>query len=419
MSNWRQYKLDDIIINFISFNVGSFNTDYFIDKSLNSIVKTEITNIFTKDPNTIWVVTTQEDATNSTLINIIKSYMTSAKIIYNGGALNNDGSSYNNPQLPPPEPQIQQLESQQQSSSRPKTIKKGSNYNKLENTIKYITLFHKTASSHIVQYNLHLAIFVPEKLKSFLEIGKSMIEFHENSNLLKSLAHTKASIITHLKIKIGIYHNLLIVASHLPVDTNDKYTLVTKTNAKKNYFLKDEDLDKIDKILGKSAYGPTTYFTTANLINYLCEKHNLAPDQLNDFIINLINQRNSKSNNRNKKIEGNKKNKMGKRREKLIKELSKFKLELRNDSVLCQNYIEGKSSHDLDDIVKRMCEMKYLFEYCHMDECKQIIYDECDSDSDSSDSSYSYSISIFKRAEILALKKYSNGKYPSTFPWLV
>ena len=197
----------------------------------------------------------------------------------------------------------------------------------------------------------------------------------------------------------------------------DKYTLVTKTNAKKNYFLKDEDLDKIDKILGKTAYGPTTYFTTDNLIKYLCDKHNLAPDQLNDFIINLINQRNSKSNNRNKKIDENKRIKMEKRRSKLIEELNKFKVDLKDDSYLCQNYIEGKLQNSLDDIVKRMCEMKYLFEYCHMDECIKIINDKYDSDS--SDSDDSINISIFDQAGNLALEKYSNGKFPVIFPWLV
>jgi hypothetical protein len=77
----------------------------------------------------------------------------------------------------------------------------------------------------------------------------------------------------------------------------------------------------------------------------------------------------------------------------------------------------SKLKHSLDDIVKRMCEMKYLYEYCHMDECKQIIYDKYDSDS--SDLSESINVSIFDQAEKLALEKYSNGKYPVIFPWLI
>lgn len=196
--------------------------------------------------------------------------------------------------------------------------------------------------------------------------------------------------------------------------SNEKYKLVSKTNAKKDYFLKDDDLELIDHILGNSAYGPVTYFTEANLIKYICEKHNLVPDQLNDYIIDLINQKNSKSYNRKKKSDENKKMKMDKRRIKLVEELNKYKLILRNDSFICQNYIEGCTNFTLDEIVERMCQMKYLYEYCHMDECEQIFYD--DSDYDSSDDSDMF---IFDKAEMLALKKYSNGKYPNTFPWLI
>ena len=46
-----------------------------------------------------------------------------------------------------------------------------------------------------------------------------------------------------------------------------------------------------------------------------------------------------------------------------------------------------------------MCEMKYLYEYCNMDECRQIESEEY-------------------LAEMLALNMYSNGKYPATFPKL-
>ena len=73
---------------------------------------------------------------------------------------------------------------------------------------------------------------------------------------------------------------------------NDKYTLITKTNVKKYYFLKDEDLDNIDKILGKSSYGPATYFTIENIEKYICNKNNLLFDDLDNFITNLSNEKN-------------------------------------------------------------------------------------------------------------------------------
>jgi hypothetical protein len=74
----------------------------------------------------------------------------------------------------------------------------------------------------------------------------------------------------------------------------DKYTLITKTNAKNNYLLKDDDLEHIDKILGKSSYGTATYFTKENIERYICNKNNLSFDDLDNFIINLINNKNIK-----------------------------------------------------------------------------------------------------------------------------
>lgn len=50
------------------------------------------------------------------------------------------------------------------------------------------------------------------------------------------------------------------------------------------------------------------------------------------------------------------------RKQKLIDELAKVKLKLRSDSQLCEKYIDGKEPN-LQYVVKRMCEMKYLFEY--------------------------------------------------------
>ena len=197
---------------------------------------------------------------------------------------------------------------------------------------------------------------------------------------------------------------------------DNKYKLVTKTNAKKYYFLKDEDLDKIDKIVGKSSYGPTTYFTVNNLTKYLCEKNNLFPEQIDDFITELINQKNIKAEIRKKKSDENKKIKMDKRKSKLIDELAKYKLELRDDSVLCQNYINGNNKCDLDEIVLRMCEMKYLYEYCHMNECRDIAYEYY---KEEKRAGYYPDMSVSEHAEMIALKKYSNGKYPDTFPWLV
>lgn len=211
----------------------------------------------------------------------------------------------------------------------------------------------------------------------------------------------------------SVYFNFYLC---LECRTRDKYTLMTKTNAKKKYLLKDKELDDIDKIIGNSSYGPATYFTITNIKQYLCEKYNLFPDQLDDFMTELIYQKNIKAEIRKKKSDENKKIKINKRKNKLINELNKYKLQLRNDSVLCQKYIDGVSDYDLDEFVLKMCEMKYLYEYCHMGECRNIAYEHYISEKEAG---YYPDMSVSEHAEMIALEKYSNGKYPDTFPWLV
>ena len=58
-----------------------------------------------------------------------------------------------------------------------------------------------------------------------------------------------------------------------------------------------------------------------------------------------------------------------KRKNELIDALKKYKLSLRSDSKLCEKYIQSGIrgiGMSIDDIVERMAEMKYLFDYCNM-----------------------------------------------------
>lgn len=51
-------------------------------------------------------------------------------------------------------------------------------------------------------------------------------------------------------------------------------------------------------------------------------------------------------------------------------------VKFRSDSALCSQYINGTSDLSLDYVVQRMCEMKYLYEYCHMKLIKTQIYND-------------------------------------------
>lgn len=97
------------------------------------------------------------------------------------------------------------------------------------------------------------------------------------------------------------------------------------------------------------------------------------------------------------------------RKKKLESCLKSRGLELRNDSALCSNFIDGTTDLDLNYIVQRMCEMKYLYEYCNMKKIKKQVYYK--------KKSHNALNNVNLDAEIIALNKYSDGKYPNKFPW--
>jgi hypothetical protein len=64
-----------------------------------------------------------------------------------------------------------------------------------------------------------------------------------------------------------------------------------------------------------------------------------------------------------------KKQKCEKRKTKLVKKLKEASLNFHNDSKLCKLYIENKTDYKINEVVQRMSQIKYLYEYCHMDDC--------------------------------------------------
>jgi hypothetical protein len=88
-------------------------------------------------------------------------------------------------------------------------------------------------------------------------------------------------------------------------------------------------------------------------------------------------------------------------------ELSKRGVCMREDSRLCQGYISGQLKCDENDIVQRMCEMKYLHECMDYNKFLQRAREE-----------HVYlDMSIPDTAEWFALQTLPENKYPSVFPW--
>jgi hypothetical protein len=132
---------------------------------------------------------------------------------------------------------------------------------------------------------------------------------------------------------------------------------------------------------------------------------------------------------------------MATRRDELIKALNDKGVDFRNDSKLCANYINDVNfKMSLEQVVQRMCEVKYLFDYCNMAKHYGNVKDEWrTTDSDDMDvympsggynevASDFYACDLEKRdktvfddmfdeAEERALAKFG-GKYPKVFPWL-
>jgi len=196
----------------------------------------------------------------------------------------------------------------------------------------------------------------------------------------------------------------------------DKYKMISKTKAMILYHLYEDDLSDLNVVKEKCSYGPATYFTVADVKEKACEVHNVLAKNLDSHIEKLTNHKLKLAKERKDKILQNKQNKEDNRKAKLSVALKKAGVELRNDSTLCKKYIEGDKdlNYSMDKIVKRMCQMKYLFEYCHMDECRAEAYLK---HSEVLDAGYYPDCSVMDEAEDIALTKYSNGKYPHKFPW--
>jgi len=193
----------------------------------------------------------------------------------------------------------------------------------------------------------------------------------------------------------------------------DKYKLITTTNAKKLYFLAEEDLDNLEEMEGHTGYCYGFYYYLEEIKNLACEIHNTDREYLDNVINNLLIAKQTRIREGKSKGIEKRDNAKIKRKTKLINALENAGLELRSDSKLCDKYIDGNIK-DLLGVVKRMCQMKYLYEYCHMDECRDLAYQD---QNDDWEAGYKPDCSVSEMAELIALDKYSNKKYPDKFPW--
>lgn len=198
----------------------------------------------------------------------------------------------------------------------------------------------------------------------------------------------------------------------------DKYKLISKTQIEKLYFITEDDLVGCISYIVKQGMGypNATLYIVSDVKDKFCFVYNVYRnnDAINHKMQELKENKERISLERKKRIAERKINSAEKRKTNLVNALKEYNLNLRNDSKLCNGYIDGTiEDWTIKQIVHRMCQMKYLYDYCNMDECCAEAYEE---QQEEYRAGYFPDCTVFEQAELIALDRY--GKYPDVWPWL-
>ncbi len=214
------------------------------------------------------------------------------------------------------------------------------------------------------------------------------------------------------------YNNQLEVYLCSDCKLLDKYTLIYKTYALSEYMLKIEDLiscPSYEKWVQQYRSMCTLYKLT-DVQRVFCEKYNIEnnPEIITETINAIKNDHRLRLQEKRSKRKIMEEYKCKMRKSKLIAKLSAYGLTLRSDSSLCQGYIDGTiKNKSKKDIAIRMCQMKFLFDYCDMDRLMIQAYDNQRAERKAG---YYPDCTQVEEAEDIYLSE--SGGYPSTWPWL-
>lgn len=185
-----------------------------------------------------------------------------------------------------------------------------------------------------------------------------------------------------------------------------KYKLICKSTAKSRYQLTEKDMTNIDEWfeVKNPHYNRASAMKLCHedeAIIVACRKYNCTEEELT--------KKQNKREKAKQEIEEIKQYANDERKHQLVLALENSGLKLRSDSSLCNGYIDGTiTDWTLDRIVERMCQMKYLYDYCDFNKYFQQARNNSDR--------YNRDEPLFDKAERLALK--ACGGYPKVFPWL-
>ncbi len=192
----------------------------------------------------------------------------------------------------------------------------------------------------------------------------------------------------------------------------EEKTWICKSTAKNKYHLTDNDLENLTYREVKNPHyrcaAPMMLYEENDVIDYTCKKFTCSFNELHNRIAILDAVKKEKE----KNLKQKRNIKQKERRDMLISALDKVGLKIRSDSRLCSGYINGTiKDWTLEDIVERMCQMKYLFDYCDMSTYLSSTIHET-----REYRGYYDKEEVFEMAEHEALQKH--GGYPKKYPWI-
>jgi hypothetical protein len=262
----------DLQLCVFTYNLGSFNKIYGGSKLFEDLLS-EFSKVFTKNPNNIWIISTEEDRKKSIFCEQLKIYFIPNTIHKNNTGL----------KTPLMESYLSQAE--------------------LKDETQYMLLKHDSIGMPGTNFWVHQLIFVPKSYESLITLFSIAHVTHsprsqaylpeqsQNSTLtkvkgkVKKLLKTKNSIINKLQIVFGDESiNLYCVSSHLPIDTKMEdlgYPLRVKAI--------NTVLDQINNNIeiSNSNTGNNALLWAGDLNFRLSVDGDLKSNQLSDFITHM------------------------------------------------------------------------------------------------------------------------------------
>jgi hypothetical protein len=278
----KQTQNTSYTINNINIGVFSFNLGNLKNQLESQILFDDFKKIFNLNERKIWIITTQEDTSNSFFCNTLKKYFFSSSIKYNRQTITN---TITNKYIP---------SSKIQKKTKKNTTLISNFHNNYsirqdkDNNAKYYLLSDKKVGLDInliikkITFKIHLMIFVPYEM--YIQNMFKVLY----TNKIKHIKPTKSSILTTFQITLNNESEPIIITaigSHLPMNTKDSINLGSKERIDSITNVLDLINKKIIIPMNSSLPNATQNILWLGDLNFrLTEQNNIHTDQLINYL---------------------------------------------------------------------------------------------------------------------------------------